>query len=166
MRLRTKFILFVVLLHGVALVLSFFVFRDRILLFLACEVLILLSGLIAWQLYKEMIRPLQTLVSGVEAMKDKDFNVKFLPTGRYEMDQLITVYNAMMDHLREERTRQEQQHVFLEKLIHTSPTGILILDYDERVQQLNPRACTILGVSPNRWFTNRLRRPTFPSCRR
>lgn len=146
MRLRTKFLLFVVLLHGVALVLSFFVFREQVLLFLASEALILLSLLIAWQLYKELIRPLQTLMSGVEAMKDKDFNVKFRPTGQYEMDQLISVYNEMMDHLREERTRQEQQHFFLEKLIHTSPVGIVILDYDEQVQQLNPKACVLLGV--------------------
>lgn len=146
MRLRTKFFLFVGILHGLTLVLSFFIFRDRILLFLASEALVLVSMVIAWQLYKEMIRPLQTLASGVEAMKDKDFNVKFLPTGQYEMDQLIAVYNGMMDHLREERTRQEQQHFFLEKLIHTSPTGILILDYDERVQQLNPKAGAILGV--------------------
>jgi nitrogen fixation/metabolism regulation signal transduction histidine kinase len=148
MRLRTKFLLFVIILHGVTLVLSYFIFRDHILLFIASEALVLVSLLIAWQLYKEMIRPLQTLMSGVEAMKDKDFNVKFLPTGQYEMDQLIRVYNEMMDHLREERTRQEQQHFFLEKLIHTSPTGILVLDYDERVQQLNPKAAAILGVEP------------------
>ena len=53
----------------------------------------------------------------------------------------------MMDHLKTERTRQEQQHFFLEKLIQTSPTGILILDFDEKVQQVNPKACTLLGVN-------------------
>ena len=93
-----------------------------------------------------MIRPLQTLMSGVEAMKNQDFNVKFLPTGSLEMDRLINVYNGMMDHLREERTRQEQQHFFLEKLIHTSPTGIIISDFDKNIRQVNPRACGLLGI--------------------
>jgi nitrogen fixation/metabolism regulation signal transduction histidine kinase len=52
----------------------------------------------------------------------------------------------MIDHLREERTRQEQQHFFLDKLIQTSPTGIIILDFDEKVQQVNPKACELLNI--------------------
>jgi len=62
------------------------------------------------------------------------------------MDQLIDVYNQMMDELRNERTRQEQQHFFLEKLIFTSPTGIVILDYDDNIQQINPKAKQILNI--------------------
>jgi nitrogen fixation/metabolism regulation signal transduction histidine kinase len=146
MKLRTKFLVFVAILHLITLVLSFFIFRDNELLFIASELLIIVSIIISWQLYKQLIAPLQTLVSGLEAIKDKDFTVKFLPTGKYEMDQLINVYNLMIDHLREERTRQEQQHFFLEKLIQTSPTGIIILDFDERVHQANPKALELLGV--------------------
>jgi nitrogen fixation/metabolism regulation signal transduction histidine kinase len=52
----------------------------------------------------------------------------------------------MIDVLRTERTKQEEQHFFLEKLIQTSPTGIIILDYDNKVQQLNPKAIRLLGV--------------------
>lgn len=85
-------------------------------------------------------------MQGVEAIKDRDFNVKFLSTGKHEMDQLIEVYNQMMDELRTERTRQEQQHFFLEKLIFTSPTGIIILDYDDNVQQINPKALQLIDV--------------------
>jgi nitrogen fixation/metabolism regulation signal transduction histidine kinase len=83
---------------------------------------------------------------GVEAIKDRDFNIKFTFTGKHEMDQLISVYNQMIDQLRLERTKQEEQHFFLEKLIHTSPTGIVILDYDENIQQLNPKAIELLGI--------------------
>ena len=54
-------------------------------------------------------------MQGTEAIKDRDFNVKFLTTGKYEMDELINVYNQMMDQLRTERTQQEQQHLFLGK---------------------------------------------------
>lgn len=146
MRLRTKFLVFVTIVHLITLVLSYFIFRDNKLLFIASELLILVSILISWQLYKELIRPLQTLMNVVEAIKDKDFTVKFVNTGKYEMDQLINVYNQMIDHLREERTRQEQQHFFLDKLIQTSPTGIIILDYDEKVQQVNPKACELLSI--------------------
>lgn len=147
MRLRTKFILLITILHLVALVLSFFIFKDNKVLFIASELLILVSVVVSFQLYRQMLRPLQTVVDGIEAIKDRDFNVKFLRTGTYEMDRLIDVFNEMMDNLKTERIRQEQQHFFLEKLIHTSPTGILILDFDDKVQQVNPKACTILGVT-------------------
>src|SRR5688500_2474185 len=144
MKLRTKYLLVVIILHLVALVLSYFIFNEDKILFIASEVLILISAVISWQLYYELIEPLKTLMRGVEAIKDRDFNVKFLPTGKFEMDQLIAVYNQMIDQLRKERIRQEEQHFFLEKLIHTSPTGILVLDFDGNIQQMNPKATELL----------------------
>ena len=146
MRLRTKYILFVVILHLIALVLSYFIFKNNKLLFIGSEAFIVISIIIAFQLYRQLLQPLQLLMQGAEAIKDRDFNVKFLPTGKYEMDQLINVYNHMIDELRTERTRQEQQHLFLEKLIHTSPTGILILDYDERIHEANPKVLELLEI--------------------
>lgn len=102
--------------------------------------------MIAWQLYKQLIQPLKMLADGIEAIKDKDFSVKFLTTGKYEMDELINVYNQMIDQLRVERIKQEEQHFFLEKLIQTSPTGIIILDYENNIQQVNPKALELLDT--------------------
>jgi len=146
MKLRTKYILFVVIVHLLALVLTYFIFSDNKVFFIISEVFVLISVVIAIQLYQQLIQPLKTLMQGVEAIKDRDFNVKFLSTGKHEMDELIDVYNQMMDELRIERTRQEQQHFFLEKLIFTSPTGIIILDYDDNIQQINPKALQILAI--------------------
>src|SRR5450432_3406681 len=146
MKLRTKYILFVAVLHIVELVLSYFVFKENTVLFIVSEVFIIISIVIAWQLYNELIRPLKLLMQGTDAIRDRDFNVKFLTTGKYEMDELIHVYNQMMDELRTERTKQEQQHLFLEKLIYTSPTGILILDYDDKIHEVNPKALKLLDI--------------------
>jgi nitrogen fixation/metabolism regulation signal transduction histidine kinase len=130
-------------------VLSYFIFKNNKILFIASEMLILISLFISWQLYKDLIKPLQILMHGVDAIRDKDFNVKFVKTGKYEMDQLITVYNHMIDELRQERTRQKEQHLFLSKLIQTSPTGILILDHDGKIEELNPKALQLLNISEN-----------------
>src|SRR5579859_4751060 len=151
MKIRTKYILFVAIIHLITLVLSFFVFRNAKPLFIISEIFVLISVLISWGLYRQLIQPLRLLAQGADAIRDRDFNVKFRPTGKYEMDKLIDVYNSMIDALRAERTQQEQQHFFLQKLIDTSPTGILIMDYDEQVRQVNPRAGEILrtmGVAP------------------
>jgi len=146
MKLRTKYLLFVIILHLIALVLTWIIFEQNRVYFIACEIFILISIGISWNLYKQLIQPLKSLMQGVDAIKDRDFNVKFLPTGKHEVDQLIDVYNQMIDQLRTERTLQEEQHFFLEKLILTSPTGIIILDYDQNIQQINPKALQILGL--------------------
>ena len=129
-----------------ALVLSFLIFKDNKIFFIASEVLILFSVYISWRLYNELIQPLNMLMQGTDAIKDRDFNVKFVKTGKYEMDELINVYNYMIDELRKERTKQEEQHFFLEKLIKTSPTGIIILDFEDHVQQINPKTLELLNL--------------------
>lgn len=147
MKLRTKYLLFVVILHLVTLVLTYFIFQENKILFLVAEVFIIISIIIAWNLYRQLIQPLKTLTAGLDAIRDQDFNIKFSATGKYEVDQLIDVYNQMIDQLRSERTLQEQQHFFLEKLIFTSPTGIIVLDYNDQIQQINPKALQILAVN-------------------
>lgn len=146
MRLKTKYLLFVVIIHLVGLGLSYFIFQENKLLFIISEVFIIISIAISWQLYLQLIQPLRALMQGVQAIKDKDFNVKFLPTGKFEVDELISVYNQMMDELKAERTRQEQQHYFLEQIVKSSPTGMVILDFDGRIQQINPKALEITGL--------------------
>lgn len=143
MKVRTKYILFVVILHLIAVTLTYFIFENKVF-FIIAEVVIIISIILSWQLYRQLIQPLKLLMEGTQAIKDRDFNVKFLPTGKHEIDELISVYNQMMDELRRERTRQEQQHFFLEKLIHTSPTGIIILDFDQRIHDINPRGLELL----------------------
>ncbi len=117
------------------------------------EVLIILSVLLSINLYRQFIQPLAYLKEGINAIQDRDFSVRFLPTGRGEMDELIQVYNQMMDALREERTKQQEQHFFLEKLIETSPTGIVILDFDQQVKQINPKAAAIMDTHAEEFLT-------------
>ena len=161
--------MFVTILHLAALALSYFIFIENKIWFIVSETVIIVSIVISIQLYRQLIAPLKTLMQGVEAIKDRDFNVKFLSTGKHEMDQLIEVYNQMMDELRIERTRQEQQHFFLEKLIFTSPTGIVILDYDDNIQQINPKAQQILGIDAEQLLgypVDKHRHPLFEQIKR
>jgi two-component system nitrogen regulation sensor histidine kinase NtrY len=146
MRLRTKFILFVAIIHLLTLVLTFYIFKEDKVYFIVSEAIVIISVLIAWNLYRQLIQPLKFLMTGIEAIKDQDFNIEFLPTGKHEVDQMIGVYNQMIARLRTERTIQEQQHFFLEKLINTSPTGIIILDFDNQIQQVNPKAVQLLQL--------------------
>ncbi|QPH40881.1 sensor histidine kinase [Pedobacter endophyticus] len=149
MKLKTKYILFIVILHLICLVMSYYIFEKNKVIFMIAEVFIIISVVISISLYRQLISPLTYLKQGIAAIKDRDFNVKFLSTGKKEVDELVDVYNRMIDELRTERTKQEEQHFFLEKLVQTSPTGIIILDYDGQVKQINPKATEILNTNPN-----------------
>jgi two-component system nitrogen regulation sensor histidine kinase NtrY len=149
MKLKTKYILFIIAIHLVCLVMSYYIFEQNKIIFMLCEALIIISVLISLSLYNQLIRPLNYLKQGIAAIKDQDFNVKFLPTGKRDVDELVDVYNKMIDELRTERTKQQEQHFFLEKLIQTSATGIIILDYDGKIKQINPKAKEISNLDPN-----------------
>ncbi|MGB1217067.1 MAG: sensor histidine kinase [Saprospiraceae bacterium] len=126
------------LIHIVLIVLTFYLLRDYKIYFIVSEAAILLSIAISIIIYKKLIHPIRFILTGTDAIRDQDFNVKFVKTGTKEMDSLIDVYNEMIDKLRIERTKQSQQHYFLDNLIAASPTGILILDFDENISSMNP----------------------------
>lgn len=148
MKLKVKYILFISALLAICLVSSYFIFEEQKMLFILSEVLIIGCAVLAIKLYKQLIQPLTNLQQGITAIKDQDFNVKFRPTGQPEVDELVEVYNRMIDALRVERTMQQEQHFFLEKLIQTSPTAIIIMDFDGNLKQTNPKAAEILKSAP------------------
>jgi len=84
--------------------------------------------------------------SGVDALRESDFSVKYVETGSSEMDQVVGVFNAMIDKLREEKTHQQEQSFFIKELIKESPLGIIILDYDDNISDINQAAATLLAV--------------------
>jgi nitrogen fixation/metabolism regulation signal transduction histidine kinase len=133
-------------LHLAPAALLFFLFRENKVYFIISEVFLIITITISWQLYRQLIDPFRLLVQSAESIKDRDFTIKLALTGTPEMDELIRVYNQMTDALRNERTQLQQQHFFLEKIIQTSPTGILILDYEENVFQVNPGALKLLNM--------------------
>ena len=73
---------------------------------------IIISILISLNLYKQLISPLTYLKQGIRAIKDKDFNVKFLATGKKDVDELVDVYNRMIDELRREEPNSKSNIFF------------------------------------------------------
>jgi two-component system nitrogen regulation sensor histidine kinase NtrY len=140
MTLKVKFILFALAVHGTLLFLTIHFLRTNHVYFILSEILILVSVILTVGLYRNFVRPLNLIAAGVESIKEKDFTVKFLPTGQPEVDKLIEVYNLMMDQLRQERVNQQEKNFLLEQLIQASPSGIIILDFDNHIQSVNPAA--------------------------
>jgi two-component system, NtrC family, nitrogen regulation sensor histidine kinase NtrY len=146
MTFRTKFIIFLIFLHLVEFALAGIILHSSKYWFIASESVILISLIASVYFFRAFSKPLQLLNSGIESLRDKDFSMRLVKVGQPELDSLIEVYNQMIDQLRNERTMQQEQHFFLEKLVQASPAGIIIIDPDEKVKMINPIAETFTGL--------------------
>jgi len=140
MSLRLKFILYLVLIHllfaGVAV---YLLVRQRLWL-IAVEAVFTLSLVGGLKLIQGLFGTLELINTGAQFISDSDFTSRFREVGQVEMDRLIEVYNRMVDHLREERIKLQEQHYFLDKILTASPSGVVTLDFDGRIAMVNPSA--------------------------
>ena len=144
MSLRRGFVLYLLFVHVLFAALAVPLFRGQRLWLLALEVALLASLLTGLSLVRSLFGPLEILREGAQLLAESDFTTRFRETSRPEMDDLIRVYNRMADHLREERVRTQEQHYFLAQILEVSPSGIVILDYDGKVEFANPAAERLL----------------------
>lgn len=156
MRLRHQYLIFVLILHGLFFLISLQLLPDQPGFFLLIESLILISLGFSVKLFRSFIAPIDLITNGIEAIKSRDFNTTLVEVGQSEMDQLILVYNQMINELREERVKQKEQQFFLDKLVEASPAGIIILGLDGNILTLNPFAARLLNVATEEAMGNRL----------
>lgn len=147
MSLRAKFIIYLLFVHLAFAAFAVYFLWERRAWLLALEAFFALSFLLSYKLFNALIKPIELVNSGVETLKHRDFTSKFLPIKQPELDRLIEVYNRMLDELREERLRLQEQHYFLDKILTASPSGILTFDFDERIALANPGAAKMLQTS-------------------
>jgi PAS domain-containing protein len=116
---------------------------------LAVEALFLLSLLVGWRLLRRIFAPLQLIEQGTQFLEDGELTSRLHEVSPPELGRLARVYNRMVDHLRDERTRLAERHHFLAQILQVTTTGILILDHDGRVETANPAARALVpGLDP------------------
>lgn len=149
MPIKYQYLLFISLLHIVLVTLVYFVLQNQKWYFILSETLIILSLILSYKIYTSFIKPIELMKTGVTAIKEEDFNVKFLSTQSTEMNELIEVFNTMLDKLGEEKIRTQEQAYFLENLIAASPIGMIILGFDGEITDINAQARVYLKIRQN-----------------
>ncbi len=146
MRLRARITAYLVVLHAIFAGLSVFLFLKNPFWLLAIEVVFAISLLLGIRLARATFRNLGLAAEGLRLIRDEEFTSRFIEVGQPEIDELIGVYNRMVDHLRDERVRLAEQHHFLSQVLSVSPSGIIILDFDRCVATMNPAAERLLDT--------------------
>jgi len=83
----------------------------------------------------------------MDLLKQQDFSSRLRTVGHGETDRLIEIFNKMMEQLKEERLHVREQNRFLDLLIQASPLGLIIMDFDDRVTQINPAGLRLLNLN-------------------
>ena len=96
--------------------------------------------------YRKIVKPLNSIGSGMELLREQDFSSRLSPVGQYEADHIVNVFNRMMEQLKNECLRLREQNNFLDLLIKASPMGVILTTLDEDLSELNPMAQKMLGV--------------------
>ena len=144
MSLRARFLAYLVVVHLLMAGVAWFVVAQNRLYLLAVEAVLALSFLTGLALTRRFFDSLEFVRQSAQLLEDSDFMSRVREVKQADVDRLIQVYNRMVDVLRGERVQlQEQQH-FLSRVLHESPGGIVVLDFEGRVSLANPAAERLL----------------------
>jgi nitrogen fixation/metabolism regulation signal transduction histidine kinase len=144
--LRLRFLIYLVTLHAVFAGCAIWFLWDRRVWLIAVEAFFVVSFAVGVWLLRAFFGPLNSIDSGAQYLKDGEFATRFRETGQEDMDRLVDVYNRMVDKLREERIRNEEQEQLLRKVMAESPGGVITLDVDGKVDTVNPAAESLLNT--------------------
>ena len=134
----------IVLLAGVAL---FATFRSHPTLFYVTEGFVVLILFYLCYFYRKTIRPYDTLIGGMELVRELDLTTRLAPSGQHETDIIVRTFNDLLGRLRSEHLRLEEQYTFLNLLIDASPMGVIQCDLDGNTTSMNPAAREMLSPS-------------------
>ncbi|MDG2449379.1 MAG: ATP-binding protein [Saprospiraceae bacterium] len=145
MSLRIQYILYILLLHFTIAGLMFYIFQDDRAYFILSELGLLISLMVSFRFYRRFNQPLTLMKYGVDAIKDEDYNVRFLRTGSESINELIDVFNTFLEKLKIERVKTQEQAYLLESIIEASPISMIMLDYDDLITSTNNAAKKIFN---------------------
>src|SRR4051794_8197455 len=95
-------------------------------------------------------RVLGALRDGVQGYRDHDFSLNLAVNRSDELGELVGLYNAVGDVLRDERSALIQREMLLETVFEATPTAIVLTDARDRIVFVN-RAARELFVTRGRY---------------
>ena len=120
-------------------------FHSHPTLFYITEASVVLMMLYLWLFYQKTIRPYDTLIGGMELVRELDLTTRLAPSGQHETDVIVRTFNDLLNRLRSEHITLEEQYTFLSLLIEASPMGIVQCDIDGNITSMNSAARQILS---------------------
>ncbi len=147
MKSKILFWILAVLVFGSLLVTGLFFIKIDLYKFLLAEGIAVLAIVFFILLYYRLIKPYQIISDSMELLKEQDFSTRLRPIANSEANKLIEIFNRMMNQLKDERLQVREKNHFLDLLIQASPQGVIILDFDDNITDVNPAGMRLLRIA-------------------
>jgi nitrogen fixation/metabolism regulation signal transduction histidine kinase len=108
---------------------------------------VLAAVAIGFVLADAMNAPLLRLARGTQAVASGDFTPLSEPSGKGDLAVLTRSFNQMLTDLSSARTALTQNYEYLQQILSSLTTGVLVLDAQGTLRSINPSAQIILGLN-------------------
>lgn len=145
MKLKHIFIILIVLLLAAGVMVPW-IADNGVALLILVEIILLCAIILLIYFYKKAVKPMKSIANGMDLLKEQDFSSRLKPIGQKEADRIVQVFNRMMDQMKDERLRLQEQNHLLDLLIEVSPMGVVIQDFDGRITMVNDAALHFMNL--------------------
>lgn len=87
--------------------------------------------------YRSVSKPLRAVENGMYLLRDQDFSSRLRLTGQPDADRVVNLYNSLIESMKAERLKTQEQDRFLSLVVDASPLGIAICDFDGNITETN-----------------------------
>ncbi len=144
MNIRRRFIVYLTVVHLMLGALAWWLLQQNMLWLVAIEVVFVASLAVGIATVTRLSSTLVAVKQSAQMLREGEFTTRFIEVGHPDIDVMIAVYNRMVDSLRDERVRLQEQQFFLGQLLAASPGGIIVLDHEGAITSANPAAGRLL----------------------
>lgn len=88
--------------------------------------------------YRATSKPMKAIRSGMDLLRSQDFASRLRPVGQKDADEVVRLFNTIMESMKSERLKNQEQNAFLGKLVEASPMGVAICSFDGEIESTNP----------------------------
>jgi nitrogen fixation/metabolism regulation signal transduction histidine kinase len=146
-KLRHRLMAYLVLLHLVFFVAALSLVRDKPLVVVGIELLLLASLAGGIALVSRALQPLDYARRFQDLLQDRNYAARLQQAPNDELAGIVTHFNAMLEALYQERLKLGEQRGFLDRLLEATPSAVIAFDFEGRISLVNASAQALLGVA-------------------
>lgn len=115
-----------------------------------CLIVALIVAMVAWFISQRISRPLEEMRLGAERFANGAFTNKLREEGAEEVVSLARAMNAMADQLDARIKTIARQHSQLQAVFSSMVEGVITVDTDERILDINQAGANLLNIPPEK----------------
>lgn len=146
MKIQHRLLAYLCVTHGVFLAIVFLFYFKNPIAIVAAEIGLLLSLALGIYLVKRLSQANNFTRQFHDLLQDENYATRMRPSPNKELNELVELFNRMLDALYQERLRLGEQRGFLERLLEATPSAVIVFDFDGKISLTNTSAQKLLDA--------------------